>query len=168
MSWLWTCTGTVTGFIETDGTLGVLGVPNITDWVLTLTSPNLVGGSPDVISFATQHNTSVGSTTATPTQLLFDFNVGGPGTNFVVQDSLAGGSQNYWCLACQVGGEQIGGGISSSYAESVSRSGVVVFAEVAAAPEPNTWLLLAGVGIALAWRHRHDTQTDCLSETPGA
>ena len=33
--------GTVTGFIETDGTIGVLSTANITDWILTLTAPNL-------------------------------------------------------------------------------------------------------------------------------
>ena len=51
--------GTVTGFVETDGTIGILATGNITDWVLTLSAPNLAGGSPDVIGFATQTETAV-------------------------------------------------------------------------------------------------------------
>ena len=39
--------GSVTGFIQTDGTLGTLSSNNITDWTLTLAAPNLSGGSPE-------------------------------------------------------------------------------------------------------------------------
>lgn len=69
--------GTVTGFVETDGTLGILTSGNITNWSLTLTAPNLLGGSPEVIDFATQVQTYLSgpATTATSTQLLFDFSL---------------------------------------------------------------------------------------------
>jgi hypothetical protein len=87
--------GTVTGFIETDGTLGQLTTANIIDWGITLTAPNLAGGSPDVIDFATAKNTLISgtATTATPTQLLFDFNLEGSQVFL-----LHGGSGNLWCL----------------------------------------------------------------------
>ena len=68
--------GSVSGFIETDGTLGVLQTGNIIDWVLTLTADNLVGGSPDVIRRADDGSVTTisgGATTATLTELIFDF-----------------------------------------------------------------------------------------------
>ena len=88
--------GTVTGFIETNGTLGVLVSTDITNWVLTLTAPNLLGGSPDVIDFATQTSTVVfgTATTATLTQLLFDFSLSG--THLLLLHGS--GPNNYWCL----------------------------------------------------------------------
>ena len=51
--------GTVTGFIETDGTLGVLASSNIKNWMLTLTAPNLTGGSPDVIDYSSALQTTI-------------------------------------------------------------------------------------------------------------
>ncbi|MEM1045483.1 MAG: hypothetical protein AAGL24_05010 [Pseudomonadota bacterium] len=39
--------GSVTGFIETDGTIGVLQEGNIVDWEITIASPNVSGGPPD-------------------------------------------------------------------------------------------------------------------------
>ena len=87
--------GTVVGFIETDGTLGALGSGAITDWSLTLTAPNLSGGSPDLITFATQSQTNLSGagTTATLTELIFDFSVAG--SFFLLQGSSP---TNYWCL----------------------------------------------------------------------
>ena len=54
--------GSVVGFIETDGTLGTLTTANITDWELTLTSPDLLFGDveSDTISFSDSLNTFVG------------------------------------------------------------------------------------------------------------
>ena len=45
--------GSAVGTITTDGTLGALTATNIVDWTLTLTSANLAGGSPQVITKAT-------------------------------------------------------------------------------------------------------------------
>jgi hypothetical protein len=131
-------TGTVTGFVETDGTIGVLASSNITDWTLTLTAPNLSVGSPDVISFATQAQTYLNGnvTTATATDLLFDFS----GNGFFL---LQGGDGNYWCLetsGCTGDGlgEHMGYGISSTVAQTAIHSGSTVFASVNSVPEPTT------------------------------
>ena len=147
--------GTVTGFVETDGTVGVLGSANITDWVLTLTAPNLAGGPSDVISFATQVQTSLlgSTTTATSTDLLFDF--GGAGF-FLLQ----GGSGNFWCLeansSCTGGGlgEHMGFGTNSTNAQTTIHSGSIVFASVRSnsVPEPSTLAIFALGMIGLASR----------------
>lgn len=90
--------GTVTGFIETDGTIGVLSTANIIDWELTLIAPNLLGGSPYVIDRATQTQTTLNGvvTTATETDILFDMS-GGSGVGYFL---LHGGGveTNFWCV----------------------------------------------------------------------
>jgi len=146
--------GTVTGFIETDGTLGVLSTINITDWVLTLTAPDLLGGSPDVIDFATQIVTNIGgmATTATSTGLFFDFDLSG--SNFFL---LQGTSPlNYWCLetgspACTGFGlsEAMGQGsvgFGPVAQSTTGQTGVEQFGT--AIPEPSTLTLFA-TGLAL-------------------
>jgi hypothetical protein len=72
----------VVGFVETDGALGTLVTANITDWKLTLTAPNLLDGPINVIDFAAHIQSSVmgNALTATPTQLLFNFD--SPGNAF--------------------------------------------------------------------------------------
>jgi hypothetical protein len=72
----------VVGFVETDGALGTLVTANITDWKLTLTAPNLLDGPINVIDFAAHIQSSVmgNALTATPTQLLFNFD--SPGDAF--------------------------------------------------------------------------------------
>jgi hypothetical protein len=145
--------GTVTGFIETDGTLGVLSTVNITDWSLTLSAPNLLGGSPDLIDFATQTKTSLigTATTATSTQLLFDFSAGSAGSDnyFLLQGS---GPNNYWCLetyysnCSSVGlGEHMGfDDVGGPVAQTVLYSGTIAFAQVVPIPPA---LLLFGSGL---------------------
>ena len=74
--------GSVTGFIETDGTLGDLFAANISDWSLTLTAPDpsnpgsvisdtISKSGNDSVFIAGSLNTTPVS--ATPTQLLYDF-----------------------------------------------------------------------------------------------
>ena len=153
--------GSVTGFIETDGTIGVLSSVNITNWEITLSAPNLKGGSPDLIDFATQSQTNLGgtATTATTTQLLFDFSL--TGAHFFL---LQGGSVNFWCLEianCTVDGPGEHIGLNSltfltSAQSATFTSGNLVFAEVSAVPVPAAvWLfgsgLLGMIGIA---RHK--------------
>jgi len=150
--------GSVAGFIETDGTLGVLTSGNITNWEITLSAPNLKGGSPDVINFATQTQTNLGgtATTATATQLLFDFTLAG--TNFFL---LTGGSGNFWCLEtanCTGDGPGEHIGLNSltfitSAQSATFTPGNLVFAEVSAVPVPAAvWLfgssLMGLVGMA--------------------
>jgi hypothetical protein len=142
--------GTVTGFVQTDGTLGVLNTVNITDWTLNLTAPNLLGGSPDVIDFATGGLTflSGSATTATLTQLLFDFSTAD--SIFLLQ-----GGSNYWCLETANlnctglgAGEHIGQGIQTNVAQTVIHSGSIVVGTVAAVPEPEIYAMM-GVGLGL-------------------
>src|SRR5664279_3454359 len=66
--------GSVTGFIETDGSLGVLSAANFVDWSLLLND----GTSTYTITGPLSGNNSVAfvqgaDTTASATQLLFDF-----------------------------------------------------------------------------------------------
>ena len=129
--------GTVIGFIETDGGLGALSVANITNWELTLTAPNLFGGSPDVIDFATQANLQILGTpvVATSTQLFFDFAIG---QRLILQGSSP---FNFWILdtgnATGAGpGEHIGFNTAgTTSAQTVTgQTGSVVIATVTSVP----------------------------------
>jgi hypothetical protein len=147
--------GTVTGFVQTDGTIGTLGSTNITDWTLTLTAPNLLGGSPDVIDFVGGQTFLSGSaTTATLTQLLFDF----IGTGIFL---LQGANNNFWCLetgGCTTAGagEHIGQGIQgNNVAQTAIHSGPIVVGSVTTAvapvPEPEIYAMMGlGLGV-LGW-----------------
>ena len=96
--------GTVTGFITTDGTLGVIDDVNIIDWELTLTAPNLLGGGMDTIDIATgiQTNLTLGQTVATSTGIFFD-NTGSSGEGFFLLQG-AFPNTNYWCIETSAGG----------------------------------------------------------------
>ena len=158
--------GTVTGFIETDGTLGTLSSGNITDWVFTLTAPNLRGGSPDVIDFATANQTLIQGTavTASPSQLTFDFDIT-PGLHFLFLQGTF--PFNFYCLINTNGcgnsanpAEVMGFGVSTTAAQFIGQTGVLPFATVASVPEPST-LLLFGVGlIGLAFMRRRKRPTN--------
>lgn len=68
--------GTVTGFIETDETIGVLGAANIIDWAFTLSAPNLQNG-PTVLIAASNAGATIfeagDSLVASVTELSFNF-----------------------------------------------------------------------------------------------
>ncbi len=147
--------GSVTGFVETDGTLGVIDSSNILNWTLTLTSSSLSGGSPDTITSATaiQTNLSFGATTATSTSILFDF--GAAGNNYFL---LQGGDANYWCVQTNGcwdlggAGEAMGFGPNGGgmWAEIVrdGQQGLIEIASTNAnVPEPGSLALIA-LGIA--------------------
>lgn len=88
--------GSVVGFIETDGTLGTLAAANILDWSITLTSPDLGGGSPQLITGATGVVGVFGSgLSANSTDIVFDFGVAGAG--FIIADH--GSSPGGWCMS---------------------------------------------------------------------
>jgi hypothetical protein len=69
--------GTVTGVIQTDGTLGVLSASNIVDWSLALYAPTSSPTTYNLYGPASGNNSSVyvqgSDTTASTTQLLFNF-----------------------------------------------------------------------------------------------
>ena len=134
--------GSVSGFIKTDGALGELATANIIDWELTLTAPGLKGGSPDTIDFASRSlQRIVGTaTTATATQLLFNFGLLDTNNYILFQGT---NPENFWCLETKVctfssPAETIG---VTSPVSRVTRSGLVAFAQVSVVPVPAAvWL----------------------------
>ena len=161
--------GTVTGFIQTNGTIDdVLTVDNIEDWTLTLTAPNLNGTKIDGVvtdtitrytcdemglnCLETGDTSLVGTAvTATSTQLLFDFGADEDSLLF-----LAGASNNFWCLETQFCtgdginfAEQIGrndNGQSVAQLVEYDNTTTIVFANAAVIPVPAAvWLFGSGL-----------------------
>ncbi len=153
--------GTVSGFIETDGTIGVLASSNITDWAFSLTAPNLLGGSPDAISYPGPSLVFSGvvgaATVASTTELTFDFS--SSGSYFLFKG--VGPDFNFWCLETDgctgsVARESLGFSTVLGFEFVASHTGIVVFANVAI-PLPSALPLfgtaLAGMGF-IGWRRR--------------
>ncbi len=145
--------------------IGVLVSSNITDWELTLYSPDLNGGSsitavPVISAIDIQGSASV----ASQSELSFDYNAGGSSSFTFFFDSFIA----YWFLFTNlsVHTEVIGPGVNAGgHAESIFSNGVSVFASVingasapvAAIPLPAALPLfgtaLAGMGF-IGWRRR--------------
>lgn len=151
--------GTVTGFIKTDETLGVLSSGNIEDWAFTLYAENLSGGPEYTIDFQNSTvSTIFGSAiTATATKLTFDFSE--EGNNYLLFQG-PGPESNNWCLetsgGCSGTGdirEVIGNNDQGLVAQSefYDVTDKIVFAEVVPVPAA-VWLFSSGllglVGIA--------------------
>ena len=157
-------TGTVTGFIETDGTEGVLVTNNITSWSLTLTAPNLNGGD----SYLIEGSISGGGSgvrvlngtavSATSTQLLYDFNKPGSLNFRGALNSPSSSPTYFWCLETSVcsdaedSSEHLGLILTRS-TETLQwehRSGEIVFATATVIPVPAAvWLFCSGlIGLA--------------------
>ena len=144
--------GTVTGFIETDGTQGTLSEGNILNWSITLTSANLVGGS-DTFDFTTGDTILRGAAvSADPTGLWYDFGLelpDPPTSHYLLLMSDATG--NFWCLEtifCSAGddlSEQIGVNISGGIAEYSLRSGKIAFATTVIPVPAAVWLFASGL-----------------------
>jgi hypothetical protein len=149
--------GSVTGFIETDGTLGTLGSANITNWILTITAPNIGGGTPSVIDFATSSASLIGGTavTATSDQILFDFSPTGAGYMF-----MAG--SDYWCLDTGIAtctgvgvGEHIGfPDYGGNVAQTTTYSSSTVIATVVPVPAA-VWLFGSGLACLIGAARRN-------------
>jgi hypothetical protein len=146
--------GSINGFIETDGTVGVLNRQHILRWSLTLTSANLRNGPVDTISDSSGSVTIVGTAfTATATDLFFDFDAGS--LNIAI---FVGNSGNLWCMdagGCGTlgPGDLMGVNSVGELAEKSSPVGNVIVASTAESgptvlPEPSTvafFLIAAGV-----------------------
>lgn len=141
--------GSISGFFETDGTIGVLGVANILDWSLTVLSPDINGGVASTSSPANSSALSLvgGGLSATATDILFDF--GGGGIFFTYTNS-----GDFWCVAgvafgCFVQSAEVIGysDVTGNHAQSVAFRGVQSIASV---PEPTSLalvLLASGLGV---------------------
>lgn len=143
--------GSVTGFIETDGSLGVLGAGNFVDWSLLLND----GTFTYTITGPLSGNNSVAfvqgaDTTATATQLLFDFS-GFDNGLLLFQNGLFSGN-TYYCdgtagnFACFSGETVVANNVFATF-QNASRSGNVVIGTAGSSvPEPGT-LMMFGSGI---------------------
>lgn len=143
--------GSVTGFIQTDGTIGGLSSADVTDWSLTLFD----GTSTYILNGPLSGNNSVVYTqgsdvSASATQLLFNFS-GADNGLFLFQNGLFSGN-HYYCSATQLGdclgpGETVAPINFFTGHQFISESGSVVIGT--AVPEPAS-LALLGSGILAA------------------
>ncbi|MCG6858015.1 MAG: VPLPA-CTERM sorting domain-containing protein [Salaquimonas sp.] len=158
--------GTITGFLETDGTLGSIDSSNFIDWSLNLNSSNL----PDGGLILTSSNSTVHSYISTPTiglqatssELSFVFS-GIDYAYFYAQHSTF--PLETWCLmttgACAAYGSSTEGlnWYDGSWhgAEVASRSGTVILGTTAVPIPAALPLLASAFGLLgfLRWRRRN-------------
>lgn len=159
--------GSVFGFLATDGTLGTIGASNFVDWSIRLRSPDLPKSPArlDPSNSTIYSIASAGGGTYTPDVLLatderLDFSFDGLFKAFYVRQDTGGHlwclSQNALCGAFDPNGESISylDGGNWALAEGEMRSGVFTVASVAPIPLPAglPLLLTALAGLVLAAR----------------
>ena len=149
-------TGTVTGFIVSDGTLGVLTQANIVNWSLSLYAPTSSPTNYNLNGPLSGNDSSVYlsgiDTTASTSQLLFDFS--GSDFGYLLFQYGVGihDGNHYYCDAtfsgiCYTGETDSPGSISNGVFNTPS--GNVVIGTASAVPEPGS-LALLGSGIVAA------------------
>jgi len=68
--------GTVSGFLATDGSIGVLSSANFVDWSVTVSVSNINGGVATTGSMTGGNSLNFGFLTASATDIFFDFGGG--------------------------------------------------------------------------------------------
>ena len=149
-------TGSVSGTITTDNTLGVLASTNVTAYALTLTDAQ---GSRTITQNGTSASTTVfgNAFSATSAGLFFDFNQAGQSGVYLANL----GPQAFYCVQTNGCFDYNGAGeaVTTNYAGGnrtvLRESGLVQLASAAtgAVPEPATWAMMTlgfgAVGFAM-------------------
>jgi hypothetical protein len=152
--------GSVTGFIETDGAMGVLSAADFVDWNLLLFDGT---STFDLVGPLSGNNSAAfvqgADTEAFGTYLLFNFS-GIDNGIFLFQEGLFS-DNHYYCDASQPGlcfpGETVVPvSVTVGYQNQDEQGVMVIGNESGTTPEPGTCILaLTGVGLALArWKRK--------------
>jgi hypothetical protein len=147
--------GTVTGFIETDGTIGALTVSNFVNWSLRITDGV---DTPDTLTGANSSVTVLGTAqSATSSAILFNFSTP-PNSYFFFERNS--GPADFVCFGPGGAGGYQGtcaGGIAGNV-EALNlnvtnlSTGALTGSQVIASPEPATGILLGTGLLAFVFR----------------
>jgi hypothetical protein len=159
-------TGTFSGFITTDGTIGTLGTGNILDWNVLLTDGPVFDLEGPLSGNNSGAEIGGADLTATATQLLFNFS-GTSGGFFLLESPAPGDSSQYICYddtAVVCGNPAFAASVSigtndpltNSVATELSGYQVIAQVEAEGVPEPGSLILVACglLGVAVFGRRR--------------
>jgi hypothetical protein len=128
--------GSVTGTIQTDGTVGVLAAANVLDWNLTLND----GTNTFVLTGPASGNNShvfISGSDVTATAANLSFNFSGADSGYLLFQIVFGSGQHYYCDATSTGlcfaGESVVPQTLSTI-QRVNPSGVVIIGTAGIAP----------------------------------